>query len=206
MTQSKYEAILPTEKTTPMEMLSGVKTQIKSDAQLADRAATSAPWRARKASSTPRWRPRRRRRPRPSRCRTKSRWRRPRDAAPARRGDAPRPRPPQLRTRAICGRSAQARDRRLAETRDWQVLVHSAALSSVLAQRGHGDGFFLAGRPGRRDPAAEPPLVGRLPGPGPGRRRARAVPLPRRGEWLKRTLGVDGGARRTWPARRCTPG
>jgi Protein of unknown function (DUF3015) len=35
MTQSKYEAILPTEKTTPMEMLSGVKTQIKSDAQLA---------------------------------------------------------------------------------------------------------------------------------------------------------------------------
>jgi hypothetical protein len=35
MTQSKYESILPTEKTTPMEMLSGVKTQIKSDAQLA---------------------------------------------------------------------------------------------------------------------------------------------------------------------------
>jgi hypothetical protein len=35
MTQSKYEAILPTEKTSPMEMLSGVKTQIKSDAQLA---------------------------------------------------------------------------------------------------------------------------------------------------------------------------
>ncbi|HSY37909.1 MAG TPA: DUF3015 domain-containing protein [Polyangia bacterium] len=35
MTQSKYEAILPTEKTTPMEMLSGVKTQIKSDTQLA---------------------------------------------------------------------------------------------------------------------------------------------------------------------------
>jgi hypothetical protein len=34
MTQSKYEAILPSEKTTPMEMLSGVKTQIKTDTQL----------------------------------------------------------------------------------------------------------------------------------------------------------------------------
>jgi hypothetical protein len=34
MTQSKYESILPTEKTTPMQMLSGVKTQIKSDARL----------------------------------------------------------------------------------------------------------------------------------------------------------------------------
>jgi len=35
MTQSKYEAILPSEKTTPIEMLTGVKAQIKSDAQLA---------------------------------------------------------------------------------------------------------------------------------------------------------------------------
>jgi len=34
MTQSKYESILPSEKTTPMQMLSGVKTQIKSDARL----------------------------------------------------------------------------------------------------------------------------------------------------------------------------
>lgn len=31
MTQSKYESILPSEKTTPMEMLSGVKAQIKVD-------------------------------------------------------------------------------------------------------------------------------------------------------------------------------
>ena len=36
MTQAKYESILPTEKTTPMEMLSGVKTQIKGDARLAN--------------------------------------------------------------------------------------------------------------------------------------------------------------------------
>jgi hypothetical protein len=35
MTQSKYESILPTEKTTPMEMLSGVKAQIKADPTLA---------------------------------------------------------------------------------------------------------------------------------------------------------------------------
>ncbi|HSS38468.1 MAG TPA: DUF3015 domain-containing protein [Polyangia bacterium] len=36
MTQSKYEAILPTEKTSPMEMLSGLKTQIKVDPTLAN--------------------------------------------------------------------------------------------------------------------------------------------------------------------------
>jgi hypothetical protein len=35
MTQSKYESILPTEKTSPMEMLSGVKSQIKADPALA---------------------------------------------------------------------------------------------------------------------------------------------------------------------------
>jgi hypothetical protein len=35
MTQTKYESILPTEKTTSMEMLSGVKTQIKADPALA---------------------------------------------------------------------------------------------------------------------------------------------------------------------------
>jgi hypothetical protein len=35
MTQVKYEVILPTEKTTPMEMLLGVKTQIKADPMLA---------------------------------------------------------------------------------------------------------------------------------------------------------------------------
>ncbi|MES1157541.1 MAG: DUF3015 domain-containing protein [Haliangium ochraceum] len=36
MTQAKYEAILPTEKTSPMEMLSGVKSQIKADSTLAN--------------------------------------------------------------------------------------------------------------------------------------------------------------------------
>jgi hypothetical protein len=35
MTQSKYESILPSEKTTPVEMVIGVKAQIKADAQLA---------------------------------------------------------------------------------------------------------------------------------------------------------------------------
>ena len=36
MTQARYETILPTEKTTPMEMLSGVKAQIKADTTLAN--------------------------------------------------------------------------------------------------------------------------------------------------------------------------
>lgn len=36
MTQAKYETILPTEKTTPMQMLSGVKSQIKADTTLAN--------------------------------------------------------------------------------------------------------------------------------------------------------------------------
>ncbi|HXJ22480.1 MAG TPA: DUF3015 family protein [Polyangia bacterium] len=35
MTQSKYESILPTEKTSPMEMLAGVKAQVKADPALA---------------------------------------------------------------------------------------------------------------------------------------------------------------------------
>ena len=35
MTQAKYESILPTEKTGPMELLSGVKAQIKADPSLA---------------------------------------------------------------------------------------------------------------------------------------------------------------------------
>lgn len=34
MTQAKYETILPTEQTTPIQMLTGVKSQIKADAQL----------------------------------------------------------------------------------------------------------------------------------------------------------------------------
>ena len=36
MTQAKYESILPTEKTSPIEMLSGVKSQIKADSTLAN--------------------------------------------------------------------------------------------------------------------------------------------------------------------------
>jgi len=36
MTQAKYEAILPTEKTSAIEMLSGVKAQIKADSTLAN--------------------------------------------------------------------------------------------------------------------------------------------------------------------------
>lgn len=36
MTQAKYESILPTEKTTAMELLSGVKAQIKADPALAN--------------------------------------------------------------------------------------------------------------------------------------------------------------------------
>jgi hypothetical protein len=35
MTQAKYESILPTVKSTPMDLVSGVKAQIKADPQLA---------------------------------------------------------------------------------------------------------------------------------------------------------------------------
>jgi hypothetical protein len=35
MTQAKYEAILPSDKTTPVELVVGVKTQIKADTRLA---------------------------------------------------------------------------------------------------------------------------------------------------------------------------
>ncbi|HVV52851.1 MAG TPA: DUF3015 domain-containing protein [Polyangia bacterium] len=35
MTQAKYESILPSEKSTPMDLVSGVKTQIKADPALA---------------------------------------------------------------------------------------------------------------------------------------------------------------------------
>ena len=35
MTQAKYESILPSEKSTPMDLVSGVKAQIKGDPQLA---------------------------------------------------------------------------------------------------------------------------------------------------------------------------
>jgi len=35
MTQAKYESILPSEKSTPMDLVSGVKVQIKADPQLA---------------------------------------------------------------------------------------------------------------------------------------------------------------------------
>lgn len=36
MTQAKYEVILPSEKSTPMDLLKGVKTQIKADPALAN--------------------------------------------------------------------------------------------------------------------------------------------------------------------------
>ena len=89
---------------------------------------------------------------------------------------------------------AQARDRRLSETRDWQVLLHyRRTLLGGWRSEADGDGFFLAGRPGRRDPAAE--LAASLAGflaPGPAGDEHAQCRFPARWEWLKRTLGVDG--------------
>ncbi|HSY37910.1 MAG TPA: DUF4105 domain-containing protein, partial [Polyangia bacterium] len=89
---------------------------------------------------------------------------------------------------------AQARDRGLAETRDWQVLLHyRRTLFGGWRSEADGAGFFLAGRTGRRDPAAE--LAASLAGflaAGPAGDEHAQCRFPARWEWLKRTLGVDG--------------
>ena len=49
-----------------------------------------------------------------------------------------------------------ARSRHLAETRDWQVLLHyRRTLGGGWKSEADGLGFFLAGAAGRRDPEAE---------------------------------------------------
>jgi hypothetical protein len=86
-----------------------------------------------------------------------------------------------------------ARARRLSETRDWQVLLHyHPTLFGGWRSEADGPGFFLAGPPGRRDPAAE--LAASLAGflaRGPAGDEHAQCRFPARWEWLKQTLAID---------------
>ena len=88
---------------------------------------------------------------------------------------------------------ATARSRHLAETRDWQVLLHyRATLGGGWKSEADGLGFFLAGAAGRRDPEAE--LAASLRAffaPGPPDDGHAQCRFPARWDWLQRTLGID---------------
>lgn len=86
-----------------------------------------------------------------------------------------------------------ARSRQLAETRDWQVLLHyRRTLGGGWKSEADGLGFFLAGAAGRRDPEAE--LSASLRAffaPGPLDDRHAQCRFPARWDWLQRTLAID---------------
>ncbi|HXU61353.1 MAG TPA: hypothetical protein VN962_06605, partial [Polyangia bacterium] len=86
-----------------------------------------------------------------------------------------------------------ARSRHLAETRDWQVLLHyRRTLGGGWKSEADGLGFFLAGAAGRRDPDAE--LSASLRAffaPGPPDDGHAQCRFPARWDWLQRTLGID---------------
>jgi hypothetical protein len=94
----------------------------------------------------------------------------------------------------------QARAARLAETRDWQVLLHyRRTLLGGWLSEADGPGFFLAGPAGKRDRAAEleatlaaffaPPLApAALKDPDAQHPQCR---FPARYAWLKRALAID---------------
>jgi hypothetical protein len=86
-----------------------------------------------------------------------------------------------------------ARARRLSETRDWQVLVHyRRGLGGGWKSEADGLGFFLAGRPGRRDPAAElEASLAAFLAPGPSGDEHAQCRFPARWEWLKQALSID---------------
>ncbi|MES1207352.1 MAG: DUF4105 domain-containing protein, partial [Pseudomonadota bacterium] len=88
---------------------------------------------------------------------------------------------------------ATARSRHLAQTRDWQVLLHyRPGLGGGWKSQADGLGFFLAGAAGQRDPDAElaaslRAFFARLPADD-GHAQCR---FPARWDWLQRTLGID---------------
>jgi hypothetical protein len=100
------------------------------------------------------------------------------------------PAPPSSDVEALV---AAARGRRLAETRDWQVLLHyRRRLGGGWKSEADGLGFFLAGEPGRTDPEAE--LEASLRAffaPGPPDDAHAQCRFPARWDWLRRTLGID---------------
>lgn len=92
----------------------------------------------------------------------------------------------------------EAHAQRLAESRDWQVLLHYRRTTfGGWKSEADGDGFFLAGPPGRHDPAAEldadlkafvAPAPAAAGDPHPQCR------FPARWDWLKRALAIDARA------------
>ena len=88
---------------------------------------------------------------------------------------------------------ATARSKRLAQARDWLLLLHyRPTLFGGWQSEAAGAGFFLSGPRGRRDPEAElESSLRAFLAPEP---RGDAHPqcrLPARWDWLKRSLGVD---------------
>ena len=87
----------------------------------------------------------------------------------------------------------EARRQHLAETRDWQVLLHyRRTIGGGWRSEADGLGFFLAGPAGRRDPEAE--LIASLRGfmaPGPAGDRHAQCRFPARWEWLRSVLAID---------------
>jgi Domain of unknown function (DUF4105) len=81
----------------------------------------------------------------------------------------------------------------LAQTRDWQVLLHyRRTLGGGWKSEADGLGFFLSGPAGRRDPEAE--LVASLRAflaPGPADDAHAQCRFPARWEWLRRALAID---------------
>jgi Domain of unknown function (DUF4105) len=89
--------------------------------------------------------------------------------------------------------AALARTRKLAEARDWRLLLHyRPTLLGGWQSEAAGAAFFLSGARGRRDPEAE--LEASLRAfltPGPAGDTHAQCRLPARWDWLKRTLGID---------------
>jgi len=93
----------------------------------------------------------------------------------------------------VDGLAREARRLHLAQTRDWQVLLHyQAAVGGGWKSAADGPGFFLAGHAGRRDPEAE--LIASLRAflaPAPADDQHAQCRFPARWDWLRRTLAID---------------
>ncbi|HSS38469.1 MAG TPA: DUF4105 domain-containing protein, partial [Polyangia bacterium] len=89
---------------------------------------------------------------------------------------------------------AAARERHLAATRDWQVLLHYRRTLGGGGWKSEADGlgFFLSGSAGKHDPEAELAATLRAffaPGPlDDGHAQCR---FPARWDWLRHALGID---------------
>jgi hypothetical protein len=87
----------------------------------------------------------------------------------------------------------EAHRQHLAETRDWQVLLHNhRTLGGGWKSEADGLGFFLAGPGGRRDPEAELDASLRaFMAPGPADDAHAQCRFPARWDYLRRALAID---------------